>query len=102
MRHKMVHLCIEKKHFLLHKQPSLAHTLCCIIRPFVNASLYSVQCDQKKLPNVYKSCPKFISVEKLKILTPTQKLPKNVGDSGKLIVTKDLKNLPHFGHTGSV
>ena len=40
--------------------------------------------------------------KKWKILTPTQKLPKNVGDSGKLIVTKDLKNLPHFGHTGSV
>ena len=24
----------------------------------------------KKLPNVYKSCPKMISLEKLKILTP--------------------------------
>ena len=23
------------------------------------------QCDQKKLPNVYKSCPKMISLEKL-------------------------------------
>ena len=34
----------------------------------------------KKLPNVYKSCPNMISLEKLKILTPLQKLPKNVGD----------------------
>ena len=36
------------------------------------------QCDQKKSPNVNKSCPKMISLEKLKILTPLQKLPKNV------------------------
>ena len=28
----------------------------------------------KKLPNVYKICPKMISLEKLKILTPLQKL----------------------------
>ena len=27
----------------------------------------------KKLPNVYKSCPILISLEKLKILTPLQK-----------------------------
>ena len=30
----------------------------------------------------------MISLEKLKILTPLQKLPKNVGDLGKLIVAK--------------
>ena len=28
----------------------------------------------KKLPNVYKICPEMISLEKLKILTPLQKL----------------------------
>ena len=28
----------------------------------------------------------MISLEKLKILTPLEKLPKNVGDSDKLIV----------------
>ena len=28
----------------------------------------------------------MISLEKLKILTPLQKLPKNVGDLGKFIV----------------
>ena len=48
----------------------------------------------KKLPNVYKICPKMISLEKLKILTPLQKLLKNVGDFGKLIVAKGFKKLP--------
>ena len=39
------------------------------------------------------------------ILTPLQKLPKNVGDLGKLIVAKGLKKLPKVkkitqsGHT---
>ena len=36
----------------------------------------------------------MISLEKLKILTPSQKLPKNVGDLGKLIVAKGFKKLP--------
>ena len=48
----------------------------------------------KKSPNVYKSCPKMILLEKLKILTPLQKLPKNVGDLGKLIVAKGFEKLP--------
>ena len=48
----------------------------------------------KKLPNVYKSCPKIISLEKLNILTPLQKLPKNVGDLGKLIDAKGFEKLP--------
>ena len=49
-----------------------------------------LQCDQKKL-----------------ILTPSQKLPKNVGDLGKLIVAKGFKKLPKVqkiaqsGHTGA-
>ena len=48
----------------------------------------------------------MISLEKLKILTPLQKLPKNVGDLGKLIVAKGFKELPKVqkiaqsGHTG--
>ena len=54
------------------------------------------QCDQKKWPNVYKSCPKMISLEKLKILTPLQKLLKNVGDLGKLIVAKGFEKCPKF------
>ena len=52
------------------------------------------QCDQKKSPSVYKSCPKMISLEKGYILTPLQKLPKNVGDLGKLIFAKGFKKLP--------
>ena len=36
----------------------------------------------------------MISQEKLKILTPLQKLLKNVRDLGKLIVAKGFKNLP--------
>ena len=48
----------------------------------------------KKSPNVYKSCPKWLSLEKLKILTPLQKLPKNVGDLGKLIIAKGFEKLP--------
>ena len=36
-----------------------------------------------------------VALEKLKILTHLQKLPKNVGDLGKLIVaTKALKSCP--------
>ena len=37
----------------------------------------------------------MISLEKLKFLTPLQKLPKNVGDWGKLIVTTGFKKLPN-------
>ena len=51
------------------------------------------QCDQKKLANVYKSCPKMISLKKWLILTPLQKLPKNRGDLGKLITAKGFKKL---------
>ena len=36
----------------------------------------------------------MISLVKLKILTPLQKLPKNVGDLSKLIVAKGFKKLP--------
>ena len=34
----------------------------------------------------------MISLEKLNILTPLQKLPNNVGDLGKLIDAKGFKN----------
>ena len=65
----------------------------------------SNQCDQKKSPNVYKSCSKLISQEKRIILTPLQILHKNVRDLGKLIVAKGFKKLPKVqkiaqsGHT---
>ena len=48
----------------------------------------------KKSPKVYRSCPKMISLEKLKILTRLQKIPKNVEDFGKLIVVKGFEKLP--------
>ena len=34
----------------------------------------------------------MISLEKLKTLTPLQKLPKNVGDLGKIIAAKCFKS----------
>ena len=36
----------------------------------------------------------MISLEKCQILTPLQKLPKNVGYLGKLIAAKGFKKLP--------
>ena len=53
-----------------------------------------VSVTSKKSPNVFKSCPKMISLEKLKILTHVQKLPKNVRDLGKLIVAEGFEKLP--------
>ena len=38
----------------------------------------------------------MISLEKLKILTALQKLPKNVGDLGKFIVSKGFEKLPNL------
>ena len=61
----------------------------------------------KKSPNVYKSCPKIISLEKLKILTLVQKLPNNVGKLGKIIFATGFEWLPkkqkiaQFSHTES-
>ena len=48
----------------------------------------------------------MISIEKWMILTPLQKLPKNVGDLDKLIVANGFEWLPKVqkiaqsGHTG--
>ena len=48
----------------------------------------------------------MILLEKLKILAPLQNFPTNVGDLGKLIVTKSFEKLPKVqyiaqsGHTG--
>ena len=56
--------------------------------------IVSTSVTSKKSPNVYKSCPKKISLEILKILTPLQKLPWYVGDLGKLIVAKGFEKLP--------
>ena len=62
----------------------------------------------KKSPNVFKSCPKIISLEKLTFLKPLQKLYKNVSNLGKVIVATGFEKLPkvHYiaksGHTESV
>ena len=48
---------------------------------------------RKKLPNIHKSCPKMIPLPIWYILTTLQKLPKNVGDLGKLIAAKGFKKL---------
>ena len=40
----------------------------------------TINVTSKKSPSVHKSCQKRILLVKLKILTPLQKLPKNVGD----------------------
>ena len=67
-----------------------------------------MECEQKKSPNVYKSCPKMISLEKWYNLTPLQKLHKIVGDLGQLIVAIGFKKLPKVqqiaksGHTATV
>ena len=55
-----------------------------------------VSVTNKKSPNVYKSCPKRISLEKLKIVSSLQKLLKNVGDLGKIIVAKGFEKLPNL------
>ena len=50
----------------------------------------------------------MISLEKWKISTPIQKLPKNVGNLGKNIVATDFKKFPKVqniaqsGHTDTV
>ena len=36
----------------------------------------------------------MISIEKWKILTPIQKLPKNVGNLGKIIISTGFEKLP--------
>ena len=57
--------------------------------PKVLVSIVSlvISATRKNSPNVYKSCPKMISA-------PSQKMPKNMGDLGKVIVAKGFKNLP--------
>ena len=48
----------------------------------------------KKSPNVYKICPKMISLEKWNILSPLQKLPNTEGHLGKIVVATGFKKLP--------
>ena len=41
-----------------------------------------------------KLAQKMILLEKLQMLTPLQKLPKNVGDLGKVLLPQALKSCP--------
>ena len=52
----------------------------------------------RKIAKCLYKLPKTISLEKWYILTPLQKLPKNVGTLGKLIVAEDFKKFPQSGH----
>ena len=60
------------------------NTLNSTLRDPPNPFVFNINVTSKKSPIVYKSCPKMISLEKLKILTPLQKLPNNLGDLGKI------------------
>ena len=53
-----------------------------------------------KSPNVYKSCPNMISLEKWKILTPLQKLPNNAGDLYQLWMLAQKAKNRQSDHTG--
>ena len=54
--------------------------------------LWSEQCDQKKWPNVYKSCPKNDFTRKTIDFDTIKKLPKNVGDLANELLPKALKS----------
>ena len=48
----------------------------------------------EKIAKCLKKLPKNYFTRKMIDLSPSQKLPKSVGDLGKLIVAKVFKNLP--------
>ena len=85
---KLLQLAFSRKWFSVLHFYSLTKVTQC-----ENWATWSVW-PEKNRTNVYKSCPKMISLEKLKILTPLQNLPKNVGDLGKLIIVKGFEKLP--------
>ena len=49
---------------------------------------------RKKSPNVYKKLPKNDFTRKMKDFNTLQKLLKNAGDLGKLIIAKGFEKLP--------
>ena len=60
---------------------------------FTKQQYHATSVTNKKSPNVCKSCPNMNLLEKLKISTPSQKLPKNVGNLGKIIVATGVEKL---------
>ena len=75
------------------------------MRYFMPSSIQSVWPEENRQMSI--SYPKMISLEKWKILTHLQILPRNVGDLGKLIAAKGFKKLSKVqkidksGHTAS-
>ena len=61
---------------------------------YVSFNMLGSSVTSKKSPNVYKSCPKMISLEKWKVLKPLQTLFKNVGDLGIIIFATGFEKLP--------
>ena len=53
-----------------------------------------MQCDQKKIAKCLKKLPKNDFTRKMIDFDTLQKMPKNVGDLGKLIVAIGFKKLP--------
>ena len=53
----------------------------------------------KKSPNVFKICPKMMSLEKWKILTPLQKLPEKCMLFGPKNCCHKLSKVAQSGHT---
>ena len=72
----------------------IMNVLSVLLRYTKSQLLIIISVNSRTSLNVCKSCPKMISLEKWKILTPLQKLPKFVGDLGKIIVATGFNKLP--------
>ena len=83
---------VESYHYQVESQKCEIEWTLINLPILLKSSLYSVT--SKKFPNVYKSCPKLISLEKWKIMTHLQKLPKNGGNLGKTIGATGFEKLP--------
>ena len=94
-------LCETTHHLMMfctYKWMTFLSTICFTCNPGVtdqeNGTTFSVT--RWKSPNVYKSCPKTISQEKLTIYTPLQKLPNNVGIWVKYLLPPALNGCPKY------
>ena len=93
LSHFYFHICLHWSRY----PKFLAHfyTACTSVQKELTGfgTLLTTSVTSKKSPNIYKSCPKLISLEKWKILTPFQKLPKNVGRFGQINCCQSLWNV---------
>ena len=78
------------------KNVNLIYLKSLLLSRWVNICIFSlaISVTRKNIAKFYKSWSKMISLEKWYILTHLQKLPKNVGDLGKLIAAKGFEKLP--------